>query len=194
VALAGVSVSFDAPGLSIPGHLHYVSPGQINVQIPWELQGLTSAKMKVTVGGDQSAVYTVPLAAVSPAAFEIPDSSGSAVVLAARDRNGQIISSANPALRGKTVTLYVNGLGAVDHTPPSGEVTPLPPPVAATKLNPTVTIGGKAAQVSFTGLTPSVTGLYFINVTVPAQSPTGMQPVVITINGIDSKTAHLPVN
>ena len=194
VALAGVSVSFDAPGVSIPGHLHYVSPGQINVQIPWELAGLTSAKMKVTVGGDQSAVYTVPLAAVSPAAFEIPDSSGSAVVLAARDRNGKIISSANPALRGKTVTLYVNGLGPVDHTPPDGEVTPLPPPLAATKFSAAATIGGKAAPVSFSGLTPSVVGLYFINVTVPAQAPTGMQPVVITINGIDSKTSHLPIN
>ena len=194
VALAGVSVSFDAPGLSIPGHLHYVSTGQINVQIPWELQGLTSVKMKVTVGGDQSAVYTVPLAAVSPAAFEIPDSSGNRVVLAARDRNGQVISSANPALRGKTVTLYVNGLGPVDHTPPSGEVTPLPPPLAATTFSPTVKIGGKAAQVSFSGLTPSVVGLYFINVVVPAQAPTGMQPVVITIDGIDSKPSTLPVN
>jgi uncharacterized protein (TIGR03437 family) len=194
VALAGVSVSFDAPGLSIPGHLHYVSPGQINVQIPWELQGLTSVKMKVTVGGDQSAVYIVPLAAVSPAAFEIPDSSGNRMVLAARDRNGLIISSANPALRGKSVTLYVNGLGPVDHTPPSGEATPLPPPLAATTFSPTVKIGGKTAQVSFCGLTPSVVGLYFINVVVPAQAPTGMQPVVITINGIDSKPSNLPVN
>jgi uncharacterized protein (TIGR03437 family) len=194
VALAGVSVSFDAPGLSVPGHLHYVSPGQINVQIPWEFQGLASVKMKVSVGGDQSAVYTLPLVDASPAAFEIPDSSGNRVVLAARDRNGKIISSANPALRGKTVTLYVNGLGPVDHTPPNGDVTPLPPPLAATKLNPTVTIGGKAAQVSFAGLTPSVVGLYFINVVVPAQAPVGMQPVVITINGIDSKSSNLPIN
>jgi uncharacterized protein (TIGR03437 family) len=187
-------VSFDAPGLSVPGHLHYVSPGQINVQIPWEFQGLASVKMKVSVGGDQSAVYTLPLVDASPAAFEIPDSSGNRVVLAARDRNGKIISSANPALRGKTVTLYVNGLGPVDHTPPNGDVTPLPPPLAATKLSPTVTIGGKAAQVSFAGLTPSVVGLYFINVVVPAQAPVGMQPVVITINGIDSKSSNLPIN
>jgi len=115
-------------------------------------------------------------------------------VLAARDRNGLIISSANPALRGKSVTLYVNGLGPVDHTPPSGEATPLPPPLAATTFSPTVKIGGKTAQVSFCGLTPSVVGLYFINVVVPAQAPTGMQPVVITIDGIDSKPSNLPVN
>jgi uncharacterized protein (TIGR03437 family) len=33
------TVSFDAPsaGISAPGHLTYVSPGQVNVQVPWEL-------------------------------------------------------------------------------------------------------------------------------------------------------------
>src|ERR1039458_1490962 len=38
VALSTVSVSFDGGGLSLPGHLHFVSPGQINVQVPWEFQ------------------------------------------------------------------------------------------------------------------------------------------------------------
>jgi len=32
-----VSVSFDAANVSAPGHLVYVSPGQVNVQVPWEL-------------------------------------------------------------------------------------------------------------------------------------------------------------
>jgi hypothetical protein len=54
VALAGVSVSFDAPGLSVPGHIHFVSANQVNVQIPWELQGLRSALLKVSVRDSQS--------------------------------------------------------------------------------------------------------------------------------------------
>src|SRR5207237_1009991 len=41
VALAGVSVSFDAPGISVPGHVYFVTPGQVDVQIPWELEGQT---------------------------------------------------------------------------------------------------------------------------------------------------------
>ena len=49
VALSDVSVSFDGGGLSLPGHIHFVSPGQINVQIPWEFQGQSSVAMKVTV-------------------------------------------------------------------------------------------------------------------------------------------------
>ena len=35
--------------MSLPGHIHFVSPGQINVQIPWEFQGQTSVGMKVTL-------------------------------------------------------------------------------------------------------------------------------------------------
>ena len=38
VVLSTVSVSFDGGGLSLPGHLHFVSPKQINVQIPWEFK------------------------------------------------------------------------------------------------------------------------------------------------------------
>jgi len=192
VALAGVSVSFDAPGLSVPGHIHYVNPNQVNVQIPWELQGLSAALMKVSVGESQSAVYTVPLASVSPAAFEVPDSFGSRLVIAALDANNKLTSTANPARRGQTISLYVNGLGEVDHTPVSGDPTAAQP-LASTRAIPHVTIGGVDAAVRFSGLSPLSVSLYQINVTVPAQAPTGRQPIKITINGIDSKVSSLPV-
>ncbi len=192
VSLAGVSVSFDAPGLSVPGHIYFVKPNQVDVQIPWEFQGLSSAQMKVSVGGSQSAVYTVPLAAVSPAAFQIPDSSGNRLVIAARDANNKIISTANPAQRGQTISLYVNGLGEVDHTPTSGDPTALQPR-AATRVIPQVTIAGLDAPVRFSGLSPLSVSLYQINVTVPAQAAKGLQSVKITIDGIDSKLSNLPV-
>jgi uncharacterized protein (TIGR03437 family) len=192
VSLAGVSVSFDAPGLSVPGHIHFVNANQVNVQIPWEFQGLSSALMKVSVGASQSAVYTVPLANVSPAAFEVPDSSGNQLVIAALDTNNKLISTANPARRGQIISLYVNGLGAVDHTPVSGDPTAAQP-LASTRTIPHVTVGGVDAPVIFSGLSPLSVSLYQINVTVPAQAPTGRQPIKITINGIDSKASSLPV-
>src|ERR1019366_8439474 len=39
LTLDGVTVSFDVPSakISVPGHLTFVSPGQVNVQVPWEL-------------------------------------------------------------------------------------------------------------------------------------------------------------
>jgi uncharacterized protein (TIGR03437 family) len=141
-----------------------VSANQVNVQIPWELQGLSSALMKVSVGESQSTVYTVPLASVSPAAFEIPDSSGNRLVIAALDTNNRLISTANPARRGQTISLYVNGLGAVDNTPVSGDPTP-GQPLAQTVAKARVTIGGVDAAVQFSGLSPDSVSLYQINVT-----------------------------
>ena len=74
LSLGQVSVSFDGGGKSLPGHIHFVSPGQVNVQIPWEFQGQSSVKMKVTnygyLWGD---LYTVPLATYSPGIFAVTD-------------------------------------------------------------------------------------------------------------------------
>ncbi|MCL5744640.1 MAG: hypothetical protein M1541_12045 [Acidobacteria bacterium] len=56
-----------------------------------------------------------------------------------------------------------------------------------------MTIGGKSADVSFSGLTPTVAGLYQINVTVPSGLTPGLQPVTVSIGGVTSNTVNLPV-
>jgi uncharacterized protein (TIGR03437 family) len=178
VSLSGVSVSFDADGISQPGHLHYVSPGQVNVQIPWEFQGKSSVKIKVTIGDLQSPTYTLPLAAYSPGIFAAVNTAG--------------ITPSNPAKTGETILLFANGLGSVTNQPASGEPSPTDP-LARTPENPTVTIGGINASVSFSGLTPQFVGLYQINVIVPGNVPSGNQQVVVKIGGVDSKPFVLPV-
>lgn len=181
LSLASVAVSFDGGGLSLPGHLHFVSPGQINVQIPWEFQGQTSVKMKVTVSDFlYSNVYTVPLAAYSPGVF------------GTLDQVGGIVSASNPARRGQVIQIYANGLGDVDLKPASGDPTPSTLPLAKTKVSPTVTIGGSDAPVFFSGLAPGFVGLYQVNATIPANAPTGTQPLKISIGGIDA-SVNLPV-
>ena len=192
VSLAGVSVSFDAPSakLSLPGRLFSVGDRQVSVQIPWELQGLNSVQMKVSIGegpNDASAVYTVPLADYSPAIFELDGLAN------ARDRNSQPISGANPAIRGQEIRIYANGLGPVDNRPASGEPGPAEP-VARMRVLPTVIIGGIKAEVTFGGLAVGSVGLYQVNAVVPANAEAGILPIVITANGIDSKTASLIVN
>jgi uncharacterized protein (TIGR03437 family) len=56
-----------------------------------------------------------------------------------------------------------------------------------------VTIGGVAAQVLFSGLTPGSIGLYQIDVVVPPNAPAGVQPLVIAQNGVWSAPANLPI-
>ncbi|MBI4873850.1 MAG: S8 family serine peptidase [Acidobacteria bacterium] len=194
LSLAGVSVSFDVPArkLSLAGRLHFVSDRQINVQIPWELQGLNSATMKVSIGDSSSALFDVPLNDYSPAFFEYTEPSSGRLLAAALDANYQLVGSANAARRGQVVQLYVNGLGPVDNPPPSGEPSPANP-LARTKTTPAVTVGGRDAAVEFSGLAPYFVGLYQVNVTIPSDAPAGLQTLVISSNGIVSKTASLPI-
>jgi minor extracellular serine protease Vpr len=178
VSLSNVAVSFDGGGMSLPGHLSFVSPGQVNVQIPWEFQGQSSVQMKVTALGYMSSfLYTVPLATYSPGVFAVVDSQSGAV---------------GSATHGDTVVIYMNGLGPVSGTPASGTPSPAQP-LSNTGVLPTVTIGGSTAQVNFSGLTPGSIGLYQVNAVIPANAPTGSQPLVVTIGGVASKTVNLTV-
>jgi uncharacterized protein (TIGR03437 family) len=193
IALAGVSVSFDDPGrrISLPGRLHFVSPGQVNVQIPWELEGLTSVQMKVSIGSTSSAIYTLPLTGNSPAFFEYTDAAGRRLA-AARDERNAVTGSDNPVERGRVVQLFLNGLGPVTNRPASGEPAQADP-LSRTTFTPQVTIGGQQAAIQFSGLAPFNVGLYQVNVVVPPNIGTGVQPVVISINGVRSTASALVV-
>ncbi|MFN7997205.1 MAG: S8 family serine peptidase [Bryobacteraceae bacterium] len=186
--MSGTSVAFWSADLtqSWPGRLWYISPGQVNVQIPWELQGQTSAKVYLTTDGITSDAYTIPIASYLPAMYLYNN------LAIAQDTKYNLITAANPAKRGSAIVIYANGLGAVDNPPPSGEITPSQP-YARTLVTPVVTIGGVQASVAFSGLTPGSIGLYQINVTVPANAPTGTQPVVVKMNNVSSQAANLPV-
>lgn len=194
ISLGGIAVSFDRPdkGLSIPGRLFYVSDSQVNVQVPWEFQGLSSVQMKVYHGDSGSLVSTVPLNDFAPAFFEYRDAQSGNLLAAALDQGFQLITPTNPAQKGKVVQFYVNGLGPVKNHPPSGEIAPVQP-LLVTDLVPSVSIGGQAATVLFNGLAPQNVGLYQVNALVPAGVPSGLQPVVVTINGVSSKTTAIPV-
>ena len=189
--LDGVTVSFDTPNGSYPGYMVFVSGGQVNVQVPWELQGQTSAQVKVTIDSYSfSNVANVQVADVAPGFFET-----STGVAAARDQSGVVITTANPIKRGQAVQLYLNGLGPVDNQPASGDPAPGDAnKLATTKSTPTVMIGGQQAQVLFSGLAPSFAGLYQINAIVPAGITVGTAPMTVSIGGKTSKTSGLPVN
>jgi uncharacterized protein (TIGR03437 family) len=195
VSLNSVSVSFDAGGISAPGHLGFVSEGQIDVQIPWELQGQTSAQVKISVSGNPGAVYTMQLGPYSPALFV--NSSGGQSIAAAVDPNGKIITLSNPAKRGQIVTLYGNGMGPVTNQPLSGDPAPFGP-LAQTTTTPVITIGGvtvPSSNVLFSGMTPGDVALYQINVLVPADVPlsAALQPLTVSIGGVVSPAVILPV-
>ena len=174
VSINTVSVSFDVPeaGLSVPGHLIYVSPRQVNVQVPWELRGQTSVRMKVDIQSASGAVFTVPVTDYSPGIFA--DSSGGLAVT-----------------RGSTISLYGTGFGPVNHQPASGD--PAPDASSTTLVVPTVTVGGVPAKVEFSGLAPGYAGLYQVNVTIPPDAPVGLQQLTVAVNGVAANSVQLPL-
>jgi len=196
ISLDSVNVSFDAgtgsSAVSVPASLVFVSPGQVNVQVPWELEGQSSAEMKVVTDGDAGNVVTLPVVAYSPAIFQYTEPSSSLSLAAALDQSYNLIGSANPAVRGATIQVYANGLGPVTNQPASGWPAPSGP-LAQTTTPPTVTIGGQSAAVVFSGLAPGFPGLYQLNVTVPQGISTGVQPVVVTIGGAGAPAVSIPV-
>ncbi len=182
-------VSFDVPSanLSVPGHLTYVNPSQVNLQVPWELQGQTSAQVKVTIDYSNGNVVTLPLVAYAPALFQ--EAGG---IAAALNQTNGVVTTANPIARGQVVQLFANGLGPVTNQPASGDPAPASP-LSATTTPVIVTIGGQNARVLFSGLAPGFAGLYQVNALVPTTINAGAAPVVLSVGTVTSKPVNLPV-
>jgi len=189
LSLDFVTVSFDVPsaGISVPGHLNFVSSGQINLQVPWELQGQSSVQVKVTMDGVFGNVVTVPLAAYTPGFFE-----GNGIAAAINATQGNIVTASTPVHAGDVVELFANGLGPVNNQPASGDPAPSSP-LATTTTQPVVTIGGQQAPVSFSGLAPGFPAMYQVNVTVPSGVAAGAPAITMAIGGTTSKASTLPL-
>jgi len=191
LVIDGTTVSFDVPsaGISVPGYVTFVSPGQINLQVPWELAGQSSVEIKVSVddGYLMGNVVTVPLAQYTPSFF-----AGNGNIAALDAITYAYIQPSSPAHSGELLSLYANGLGPVTNQPASGAPAPGGPNLASTTTKPVVTIGGQQAQLGFWGLAPGYPGLYQLNVTVPP-GLTGNQQVTVSIGGQTSPAVLLAV-
>jgi uncharacterized protein (TIGR03437 family) len=176
---------------SVPAPLFYVSPQQVNLQVPWEMAGQQEASVAVTTGGGSSAPARVRLATAAPGVFSLAQGgSGQGVVLDARYR---LVDSSNPAHPGDTVQIFATGLGAVSNQPASGAAAPQSP-LAAAIAPPLVYFGQTPGQVSFSGLAPGLVGLYQVNAQVPAAAPTGNTvPLVLSTAGGQSNTVSIAI-
>jgi len=194
--LGGVSVSVNG----FPAPLFYVSPLQINFQVPWEAGVVAQpvSTVTVTVNGVASTPQTFNLAGFAPGLFAMNAAGQGAVLINATGElaapTGSISGrAARPAKRGEYVSIYCTGLGAVSNQPANGAAA-ASSPSSITPTAPTVTIGGMPAPVTFSGLAPSFVGLYQVNVQVPDNAPPGSAvPVVLTISGATSNTVTIAV-
>lgn len=200
--LSGVNVTIN--NLTAP--LLFVSPGQVNAQVPWDIlallppgtNGSFQVPVVVTRNGAKSDPINVAVAAAAPGIFTFQFGVGPAIAVNA---DGSIAAPANaglpftshPAKAGDVLVTYATGLGAVDTTVANGDV----PTVITSKAlsQPTVLVGGKPAQVAFAGLVgrdssgtaQGFVGVFQINFTVPSGVVAGTVPLQIQMNGVTSR-------
>jgi uncharacterized protein (TIGR03437 family) len=88
----------------------------------------------------------------------------------------------HPAKPGDLVIVYATGLGAVDVPIADGQAST--DQTRNTLIKPTVMVGGLAANVLFSGLTPQYPGVNQLNVIVPNAVPGDSVPIQIQVGGI----------
>ncbi len=177
---------------SFRARLFFVSPTQINAQVPVELTDATAA-VRVSVAGLESDSVTLNVLPFDPGLFTFTgEPGGPAAALKASDFSP--IGSASPAQRGSIIVLYGTGMGPVIPSVSSGQPGSAREPLNQTVEKPIVLIGDKSARVLFSGLAPNFVGLYQFNVEIPADAPTGDSvPVIVGIGGRGTNTARLAI-
>jgi len=185
--LNGATVQFDG----IPAFVFYNSSSQLNLQVPWELEGKSSTAVTVTANSITSAPQAVAVGPADPGIFSLgaPQGGQGAIVTLA----GIVVDANSPAHAGDYLEIYANGLGPVNSPPQSGAVAISSPP---SKLigNLVATIGGVPASVVFAGLAPGYIGLYQVNVQVPQGVAAGdAVPVMLSTGAMASNTVIISV-
>jgi uncharacterized protein (TIGR03437 family) len=186
---AGVSYSSDPVASTLGGTkvlfgafaapILYASATQINAVVPWELAGQSQITVVVESAAGSTSL-NVAVANAAPGVFTF-DSTGAGQAVAL-NQDGSTNGSSNPAAAGSYVSLYFTGGGVTDPPGLTGSVSDLV--VASLALTATATVGGVPATVTFAGSAPGfVGGVNQMNILLSSETPSGTEPLVITVGG-----------
>ncbi len=180
-SLGGVSATVN----NKPAAIYFISPTQVNALAPIDTAaGPVQVQLTTQFGS------TVPLSVNEQTyslAFLIidqPQGHVAAVHNISSSLNGTVIAPAGefpglttvPAQPGENVSIFATGFGQ-PATPITNQLTG----AGALPVNPTITIGGTPATVTFAGLVAP--GEYQFNVVIPPNAPNGDLPLVATYQG-----------
>jgi uncharacterized protein (TIGR03437 family) len=168
----------------IPMPLLYAGPDHVNALVPQGIEANAVYPLVVTRGSTQSVPVPIAVRELQPGIYTLDyTGSGSGVIVNAL--TNQLITELSPAHASDYLVIYATGLGSVtgsngEPAPADGAATPSTA-LYSTTATVSATIGGVAAPVTFSGLTPTFAALYQVNVQVPAGLPAGSSvPVVLT--------------
>lgn len=167
--------SVSIAGIAAP--LTYVSPTQINAQVPFEAATGPST-LTVTTGQGISTPFPIShLIPTSPGVFKRSDVLGQALVLT------PAFHVANTIRSGDVIIFYATGLGQTNPPTATGALGAPAEPLNRLPNLPAVWIGANPAKVLFAGMAPGFP-VYQINVEVPTL-PTTDQIYLTTADASD---------
>jgi uncharacterized protein (TIGR03437 family) len=157
----GVTVTWNG----VPGAFYFARADQLNVQVPYALDGATEATLSIAVNG-RSTSATIPVAAAHP---------GLAPVVFNGDLS--VNSAGNPSRAGDIVVLFATGDG-LNRAAAAAEVR----------------FGGVPAEILFFGPAPGTVGVTQINARlVPGTPASDRTPVVLAIGEFQSPPVTIAV-
>jgi uncharacterized protein (TIGR03437 family) len=171
-ALGGSEVRFDG----VPAPLFYAQSGQINVQVPYTVNGNGLTHVEVFYQGHSSGTLDLTLATATPALFAV-----------AINQDGSTNSETLPAQRGTIVTFFATGEGLTGGANISGKAADAPYPRPL--LPVTLAIAGFNAELLYAGSIPGGVGVLQVNARVPAGFvPPGLASVDLALGGFTAPT------
>lgn len=188
-------IAVEVNGQRVP--ITYTQQDQINAQMPTiDSTGTVQVRVIANPGRPnelRSDVGMATLAATAPQFFTFNGTSVAALnadnTIAA---DPAVVTGGRPVAPGGVVQLFATGLGFTDPIFSSGEIVPSGRLVQFRPGTVTVTIGGTtvpASDILYAGLAPgAISGLYQINVRVPASAAAGNVPITMAVNGVASAT------
>jgi uncharacterized protein (TIGR03437 family) len=171
--------------------LMFVSPGQINAQVPIEL-GPGAYTLTVNWVGQAPVSGTFTVSRDAPGIFT-ESNTENIPMAAALHQDGSVISLTSPAIRGEIVSLYGTGFGPYSQSVSDGFPAPMSPLLPV--VDPvTVNAGSVAQNAIWAGAAPGLPGIAIAQFQIVPAIPSATNVnVTITVGGKVSAIVQLPV-
>ncbi len=184
----------------VPAALLYVSPEQINAQVPTAIYGSLDFSYNVTTtvltSAGASAPINVPISAVGPGFFT-SNASGCGPVAALNitpDGDISVNSKSNSAAPGDSIALFGTGLGVPTVVHPNG-VAPTEAEAFMWRGSIHWDYASSPVTPSYAGLAPNLVGVDQVNFQVPANSREGCSiPITMDTGLRTSQLVSVSVN
>jgi uncharacterized protein (TIGR03437 family) len=177
-------------GLPMP--ILFVSPTQVNAQMPFEAVG--DVTLMLATPGGVSDNYNLVVQTNAPSIFRVPAPNNTTTPTIIRNDDHELVTASHPIHRNanEALVIYTTGLGVTAPAVASGSPSPANP-LAVALTAPTVTLGGASLPVLYYGLAPGEVGVYQINVSVPGSVPLGLDVPLVITQGSGSTSVNVRV-